>query len=410
MTAAIAATRVLRGAASSNMAGLHTSVSPSSFARVELCPGSVAMAATAPGRKDTVYAAQGTVFHRLIALCLLYGFEPYDFEGLTCKADGFEIEVTDEMIDHLEAGLDYVAVQLPGKLYIEKRVSLDEWLPGQAGTVDIGAFDDEFIYVFDWKYGAGIPVFPKLNRQTMLYALGFWWNIARHKTKATKFKLFIEQPRNPTGGGMWECTLDDLLRFGKRAGQILDRALSPNAPLHAGEKQCQFCPAKGICPEYDRFSTEAMSMKFEDLDGGKEPPKLASKMNLQRRAFVALHAAMLHDWIDEQHKFVLDAALDGDEVPLVKVIEGRRPARKWADKEQAEQELLDRLPRDKVFTRKLISPSQAQKALGKAEYDKLRKPRLIIEGEPKPILVPMDHPGTAFATIQSKFDDLTGEK
>jgi len=392
------------------MAGLHTTVSPSSFARVELCPGSVALCATVPEGKKTIYAAQGTVFHRLIALCLLYGFEPYDFDGLSAKADGFVIEVDDDMIGHLENGLDYVSVQLPKKLYIEKRVDLSEWLPEQAGTVDIGAYDDEYIYVFDWKYGAGIPVFPKLNRQTMLYALGFWWNIARHKTKARKFKLFIEQPRNPTGGGMWECDLDDLLFFGKKAGKIMDKAMARNAPLVAGEKQCQFCPAKGVCPEYDRFSTEAMSLKFEDLDGDTLAKDWAPKMTLRRRAFIALHAAMLRDWIDQQHSAVLDAAVGGEEVPLVKCIQGRKPARKWADKDKTEHWLLDRLPRDKVFTRKLISPAQAQKSLGVKDYDKLRELRLVIEGEPKPVLVPLDHPGTPFATIQSKFDDLTGEK
>lgn len=391
------------------MAGFHSKVSPSSFERVLLCPGSVALCATVPESKPTEFAAEGTVFHRLVGFCLQYGFEPWDFEDTTHTADGFAFVIEDEMVEHMITGLDRLRSQLPDALFIETRVKLDKWLPDQSGTLDVGGYNEEYIHIWDWKYGAGVAVHPFKNPQLMLYALGFWDQIARHKTKARKFRLWIEQPRNPAGGGDWEVDLDYLLQFGKKARRVLDKALSKNAELVAGEKQCMWCPAKGKCPAYDKFSLEVISAKFEDLDGS-EPPDLSSKMTLRRRAYVARYAGMLKDWIDEQHKIVLDAARKGDDTFMVKVVEGRRGRSKWADETTAIASLMNRVETaSEIYTAKLISPAQAKKKLGATVFHDLIEARVVIEGEPKPILVPIDDPRPALQSVASKFDDLTGE-
>ncbi len=393
------------------MAGFHSKVSPSSFERVLLCPGSVALCATVPESKPTEFAAEGTVFHTLASRCLKYGFEPWDFLGNTMSADGFDFEISDEMVDYLSDGLDRLRSQLPDALTIETRVHLDKWLPDQSGTLDVGAFNDEWIHIWDWKYGAGVAVHPFRNPQLMLYALGFWDQVARHKTKARKFRLWIEQPRNPSGGGDWECDLDDLLQFGKKARRVLDKAMSKNAELIAGEKQCLFCPAKGKCPAYDKFSLDVIGAKFEDLDN-KEAPDFSSKMTMRRRAYVARYASMLKDWIDEQHKIVLDAAKKGDDTFMVKAIEGRRARSKYADKDVdvTAKVLRKYLPYEDVFVEKLISPAQAKKKLGDTIFHDLVEAKVVIEGEPKPILVPADDPRPAIRAIASKFDDLTKQE
>ena len=385
------------------MADYHSKVSPSQFQRVMLCPGSVALCATVPESKPTEFAAEGTVFHRVVARCLMYGFEPWDFEDTIQKADGFEIEVTDEMVDHAEAGLQRLEGALPRNQRYETRVHLDKWLPEQSGTLDVGAFDDEWIHIWDWKYGAGVAVSPFKNPQLMLYALGFWDQIARHKTRANKFKLWIEQPRNPAGGGDWEVDLDYLLQFGKKARRVLDKAYSKNAELNAGEKQCQFCPAKGKCPAYDKFSLDIISAKFEDLDQSG-PPDLDTKMTMRRRAYVVRYADMFKDWLKTQHDIILDAAKKGDDTFMVKAIEGRRARSKWADESKAEA-FMRRHINDYSVT-KLISPAQAKKKLGGETYHELIEAKLVIEGQPKPALVPVDDPRPAIQSIASKFDNL----
>lgn len=391
------------------MGGVHTKFSPSTFARVAACLGSVAMCQTVPESKPTIYAAEGTVFHRLIALCLRYGFDPIDFLGIVAKADGFEIEVEQDMVDHMEGGLARVRKELPKNLVIETRVSLDKWLPDQSGTCDLGAYDSKWIDVWDWKYGAGVPVHPFQNWQIVLYALGFWNDVARFETKARKFRLWIDQPRNSAGGGYWDVDLDELLEWGKRASRIIERAMKPNAPLTPGEKQCAFCPAKWSCPAYDKFATETMSLKFEDLSGKDKPP-VPQKMTMRQKAYIAKHAGFLKEWIDTQHKAVLDAALKGDDTFMVKAVYGRAPNRKWADQEEAESILARKVTNAPIFKRVLISPAKAQELLLAEDYDDLVARGIVITGTPKPVLVPVEDNRPAIDTVASKFDDETGAR
>lgn len=385
------------------MPDFHTAISPSKLERVLLCPGSVALSAGEPEPKPTRYAAEGTVFHRVVASCLKYGIEPHDFLGVETVADGFEFIIDDEMCDHALDGLDRLEARGPRNMIIEKRVSLGEWFPGQSGTTDIGWYDDEWINVFDWKYGAGIAVSPFRNPQTMAYGLGFWNDIARHKTRAKRFRFIIEQPRNPAGGGEWECTLDDLLKWAKESGAIVRDAIKGKGKLNPGEKQCTFCPVKNKCPAYDRFALEAMQLEFDDLDAGKEKPKLP-KLNMRRRVYIAEHYGFIKDWLDEQKRMVLDAALKGENTFRLKAVDGRSPHKKWKNEDDAFELLIDYIPEKELYTSKFISPAQALKKLTAKEQEKIGS---VIEfGEPKPVLVPIEDKRESVKTIADMFEKL----
>ena len=62
----------------------------------------------------------------------------------------------------------------------------------------------------DTDYPASLLRIP--DPPLMLYALGFWWNVARHVSKATQFLIRIDQPRCAGGGGEWRISLEDLLK------------------------------------------------------------------------------------------------------------------------------------------------------------------------------------------------------
>lgn len=369
------------------MAYFHTQVSPSSLERVLLCPASVGLCKDIPPSRPSEFAAQGTVFHRLAAMCLKYGVEPYDFEGITAVADGFEIEVDDDMMDYLVDGLDRLEALGPRNMIIETRVYLDKWFPGQSGTTDIGWYDDEWINIWDWKYGAGIPVSPFRNPQAMAYGLGFWDNIARLKTNAKKFRFFIEQPRNPAGGGEWECSLDELLTWAKESARIVSGALKGKGKFNPGEKQCTFCPARAKCPAYDQFALEAMSLKFEKFDS-ETPPVLEKGMNARRRAYVARYASFLKDWIDLQHSTVLDDAMKGRDTFQVKAVWGRMPPRKWSDPAAAQSRLSKLLGSENAVKAKVITVKEAENKLTAEDFDRIQK--FIAYKDPKPVLVPVE--------------------
>lgn len=370
------------------------------------------MCETVPESKPNQYAAEGTVFHRIISLSLRHGFEPIDFEGLELKADGFTFEVGDEMIDHAYNSIDRIDFA-GGKLYIEERVSLERWIPKSidpdtGGTLDVGHAGKEWITIFDWKYGSGVKVDAFKNVQAMSYGLGFWDNIARHVSDARKFRFIIDQPRIPGGGGEYECDLDELMQFGKKLARAAERTTEKNAPLIPGDTQCSWCPARSNCPAYDKFSMDAMALKFDDLDADADLPPLlpAQEMNAKRRAYIVKHADMIRTWLDDIHDRVMDDAMSGVKGIGYKVVDGRHPHSKWTNEQETEKILLRHLSRDEVFRYKLISPAQFLKKKLKAEITDILED-YIDRGEPKPVLVPEDDPRESIRTIADKFDVLT---
>jgi len=384
----------------------HTRLSPSSAHRWMSCPGSVAAESAYPDRSSPD-AAVGTVFHDLVAKCIEFDLDPYSFLGETWVADGTNVEIDKDMVGYAVAGIDRLR-ELEGEVYVEHRVDLGAWLPGQAGTLDIGIINDTWIGIWDWKYGIGVPVYPEENEQLMLYALGFWENVARHKTDAKEFRLFIEQPRIPGAGGMWSVSLEDLLKFGERAAEAGQRTEDPNAPREAGLKPCLFCKAKVDCVEFDRFNLDLMCLKFEDLDS-EDAPELPDPEGLtpERRSYLVRHRSMFEKFMANVYNAVQAHALAGYPTPGLKVVLGNKGPRKWADEAKAEALLKRGLGVRKSYVQKLKSPTQAEKELGTRLWKEAEK--LIVRDEPKPVLVPENDRRPALEPVTEMFDDLDAD-
>ncbi len=384
------------------MPSVHARLSPSSAHRWLRCPGSVSLCDMLDEDRSSEFAAEGTVAHHIRESCLAFGFEPEEFLGETIKADGFEFEVTEEMVEALRPGIEWVR-ERQGRIVNEMRVAFDRWLPGQFGTLDVGIIADDLITINDLKYGAGVPVSPERNEQLMTYALGFWDNVAQFETDATEFLLVIDQPRVQGGGGEWRVSLDELMKFGERLRAGYDAAHADDPIFHAGEKQCRFCPAKGICPELARFNLELMGSRFDDLDNDELRLSDAHAMTPDRLAKVALNSDMIRRWLDFAHAKVLADALSGNPPPGIKAVRGRRGVKKWLDEKAAEEFLSESLDPSEMFhPKKLISPAQAEKKLPPEKCERLE--RYWTQAEGKPVLVPEDDKRPAIHQAD-KFDD-----
>jgi hypothetical protein len=382
------------------------------------CPGSVLALDGIRETRTSEFAAEGTVGHEVRADSLEFGLEPHDFIGQQMSADGFTFEVDEEMADYLQPGIDWLREQ-PGELFVEHRVNLSTWLPGQFGTLDAGICSPNLIIIDDLKFGRGVPVSPVENWQLMIYALGFWDNIARRRTNATDFLIRIDQPRCAGGGGEWRTTLDELLAFGEEVRAAGIRTEDPDAPLSASLKGCQWCLKKPTCDEHARFNLELMSMKFEDVDEADAvcaPPTLArsAAMTPERRGYILRHRPMLTAWLEMLHADALDDAMTGRPTPGYKAVAGRKLARRWRDKEAAERLLVPVLG-DLAFTKKLNSPA-AVETIAKPGKKKAGHPdlwtkvqNLITQDDGKPCLVSEDDPRPRLLTVDEKFDDVEEE-
>lgn len=384
----------------------HAKLSPSSANGWMTCPD---YPNANEGLDDTSSeaAAEGTYAHEISDLCLTYGFEAYDFIGQTREVEGYTFTWDEDDAELLQQGIELTR-SYQGRFYGEHRVNLSEWLgPNQFGTLDRGVITDDVIRIIDLKWGRGIPVSPVENKQLRIYALGFWQNIARHVTSATRFSIEIDQPRCAGGGGIWETTLEDLLRFGEEARAAAEATRQPDPPRVASASGCLWCKrrsAPGGCEEFDRFNLDLVSMKFEDLDD-EDAPELPSpiRMSPARRSYVLQHRQMFEKWLDGLHASCMTDALAGHATDGLKAVEGRKSPDKWVEDRDAVAASLVPLLGDKSFTKKLITPSQVAKTLKPDEVKALDS--LIIRGVKKPILVPEADARPALSTAQSKFDD-----
>ena len=386
----------------------HARLSPSGAESWMTCAGYPNAVAGLPN-DSSEFAAEGTAAHHISELCLLLGMSPFDFIGLRQVVEQWTFEWDEDDAEQLAPGIDEVLAH-GGTFYGEHKVDLSNWLgPRQFGTLDRGIILPDLIIINDLKWGRGVPVSPVQNKQLMIYALGFWWNIARHVSKATRIRIEIDQPRCSGGGGVWETTLDELLAFGEAARAAAERTHDLDAPRTASAKGCYWCSRKnapGGCATYDEFNLELVGMKFDDIDTAimlSEPPPLARAVTPERRTYLLQHRKMLEGWLEGLHVECIDDAIAGRPTPGLKAVEGRRPPRKWNDPEFAE-ETLTPLVLGGMFNQKLKSPTQVEKQIGETEFKVFDK--LVNRGQAKPVLVPEADARPALIPVSEKFDEV----
>ena len=403
----------------------HSRLGPSRWDRFVRCPGSVRAEAQFSDRSG-YEAAEGTAFHWLMAQCLRLGFDPEDFLGETLQVGEFEIEFDSEMCRHGRPGLDWIAGLMEGEpgweLFVEVRVDISPWTrPGEFGTSDVVLIhrENREILVWDWKYGRGEPVYPDESWQLKAYALGAWHTLARHtlardaltgqKPATVKVTLHIEQPRYPGAGGSIETTLGGLLEAGTYVIGRSAMALGADAPREPGEKQCKYCRAAPTCGAFAEWNLEMLGKDFDDLDAEKPSLALgrAEDVTPERRSTILRARPLIEKWLNALHASAYRDAELGSPVPGMKLVEGRRPPRKYAGDRMDEIEtvLVDELDAAAWTEPKLISPAQAEKALGRDRYFE-RLADLVEQGEPKPILVGEEDRRPAIRPVTDDMEDL----
>lgn len=382
----------------------HARLAPSAAHRWMRCPGSIA---ATQGLPDTAgfAAAEGTVFHEVAAEVLTFGLDPKDFIGAECPARWVEdgqvyegtITFSEEMARHMKAGLEWIeAMSSPDTIrLIEERLDLStsvgEPCFGTADVVLATPATNELV-VFDWKYGAGVPVHPEENEQLIMYALGAWQKVRKHfsvKPEDIKAILVIEQPRAPGGGGEWRLSVRDLLRKVPEIQKAARATRKEDAPRIPGPVQCKFCPAAAMrtCEERNHWFAKQVDLAFDEVNA--DEPVLRSGvagLSDEQVARLVLHRAEIKKWLDEIHDIALQAALNGKKFPGLKVVLGRRPP-STIDKDflpEVEQE-IEAILGDEGFQRKLLALSKLRQKLGQEAYDRIIAPRLKV-GEPKPVL------------------------
>ena len=379
------------------MLGAHAKLSASGAHRWMNCPGSVAAESNLPDR-SSIFADEGTLAHAICEFALFTYTDAKQAAATVAPAmikdmPHLEGVVTRDFLDACDFYIDYVRAQPGEQRMYEVRVDFSQWVPEGFGTSDVVILDGNTIRIIDLKFGKGVKVDAENNPQPLLYALGtlndFGW-----LSEIEKIEMHIVQPRLDHVS-VSSVTRGGLMKFGELASQAAELALSDNAPRVAGEKQCRFCKAKATCSALFDMTQKTIMSEFDDLD--LTPTNTLSDEKLR----VALEAkSLIEAWLSSVEQLVTQRIAGGKEFPGFKIVEGRS-VRQWKDDEEIPT-TLERIFGNSAYTRKLISPAQAEKMLGKA--NKAAVERFIVKPRGKPTLTSESDPRPSITASASDFD------
>lgn len=229
----------------------HSKFSASGMERIEACPGSVELSATQPDRTSP-WAEEGTKAHKVLELTIqgLRCDEPFSKQIYDAVPD-----VTIEMFGHAKNAAQFIIGLFDGLsemdgqlLMVETKVTLDWIHPDLGGTFD-AAIVDPFgtLHVFDYKYGAGVPVSPVKNLQMVVYGMGL---AHLHGWNFHTIRHWIIQPRIKGYDGplFWDVPVPEMKgAWVRRIASAVGRAIkSPDVYIEG--PHCHWCKAKTVCP------------------------------------------------------------------------------------------------------------------------------------------------------------------
>jgi hypothetical protein len=363
----------------------HVELGGSTAKRWMACPGSVRLSRGQPNY-ETEHSRLGTAAHALAELSLRNLTDPDVWLGEEIEG----VVVDGDMVDAVNVYTKYCrSLMEPGtQWWVELPVTLAPLNPPaeMRGTADFPIYKPHLreLEIVDYKNGSGVVVEAKDNEQLLYYAIGVILALGPGYDIDT-VKMTIVQPRAPHAEGVVRSAsmdYNDVLAF---AGKLLSAAhatLQPDAPLHPGS-HCRFCPASAICPAQRDHAQALAQVAFEAMPLDVPPAPESLPPEVLGDILSKLH--ILEEWAASVRAHAAHELEQGREVPGMKLVEGKKGNRQWADPAKAEKWMWDEkgLKPEQMYERKLKSPAQIEKIVGKKEL-----PAELVEQRPgRPVMV-----------------------
>jgi len=400
------------------MPGQHARLSPSGSHRWLSCAGSIVLESQFPNESNE-WSDSGTAMHTIASVCLTspedrHRVDATYFIGSKVSINDEseplrEVLFTQEMAETVNGYIDTIRALTVGcELHVEQRVEFSEYVgvPDQFGTMDAQWLDPfangtHELCICDLKTGFRfVPI--EGNTQLMLYALGC---LARYDLThdIRSIRLMIYQPQH---GGMREhvITIEELLAFAavaKAAAQAVEGATAEwqvmqKFPEDAtgrlsqseweriylnpdpNEDDCAFCRAMSTCPakraKFERIAGVGFDVIAEGDYVWDMQTETTEKLSTAMKAVGELEDLCKAIRAEVERRLLLGMPVTDFGLEL-----GREGARNWRDPAAAALYLHKtmRLPIEKVYDMKLISPTTAETLAGYKQGKKVAKPKTV---------------------------------
>ena len=366
----------------------HALFSPSAAVKWMTCPGSIAMEDDFPSTTSDA-ADEGTAAHELAAWCLERDLDTKDYPHAAITVGNRAYVVRGEMEEKVQAYLDHVRHVAEGHtLLVEQRLSIQH-ITGETdaeGTSDavILTADGSEIIIIDLKYGANPKnkVVAFENSQLRIYGGGALEQYGAI-SQPEKMRYIIVQPRLDHIDE-WDEPVASLQEFLQEVSKCARLATTARAYktnwmgksttyLEPSEKGCKWCRAFSACPAAQAKAEELVEADFVQMASQVDPPlppaeRLAtvapSELALKGYAMDYLEAYIKAVRSEIERRLLAGEKVDDGDGHWWKLVKGRQGARQWSDETAAEETMKAfRLKQDVMYSQKLITPTQAEKAL-----------------------------------------------
>lgn len=419
----------------------HAILSPSGASRWFACPGSLWMAKDEPDQSSE-FAKEGTTAHALAEHCLVNKVKAENLIGMPTVVN--EILVDDEMAENVQLYVDTIngirdSMANCDVFDVEQKLEFTDLLDIRAqidslgtdfeverafGTADAILIGDGELQVHDLKYGKGVRVSAENNKQLLIYAIAAY-HLYSLFFDISKVSVHIHQPRL-NHYSSFDISVDDLFIFAKllkekaaKAYRIYVNGIEDSDEAYdvlvPGDEQCRFCKAASKCPALANYVTQTVADDFINLneDISNQISTAETKLEFLENTelankFKALD--MIESWCKAVRTKVQSELQQGNAVPGFKLVIGRQGNRAWSSEEEAENTLKSfRLKLDEMYTRKLISPTQATKLMKDNPKRLSKLEEIISRPDGKPTVVPESDKRPAIDPADD-FTDLTQEE
>jgi len=228
----------------------HAAIGGSTISRVLRCPGSVRLAQDLP-RTSSPAADRGTMLHAAMER-VHAGEDPARLVGFQHTGQTLDHNDARRALLPARAALGKFVGEMKARLEVRVVLARRVW-----GTADILAYAKGLGKVGDFKFGAN-KVEVAGNEQALFYAAAALES-GEMPYAARTIELGIIQPGQRPVLQTERVKASAVVTFGKAVKTIARVALSHDAAIVPGEKQCEWCPVKKAnkCPAHNEARASA---------------------------------------------------------------------------------------------------------------------------------------------------------